>query len=571
MRWALLLLIAGAAHAAVTSDPNLTIPIISDGGGSGTVTSITAGNGLTGGTITGSGTIALSAPVIPANGGLGSTGVPAAGQIPVGNAGGTAYAPVSLSGDVTNDSTGAVTIANNAITTAKIAASAVDLTTKVTGVLPGTNGGLGVNNGANQLTVPATGTAALLGVNNAFAGANTFGTSVIPVTIAPGAATGVSPPTHFQYTDPADTNLSNGVVGLPPVLFDLSSTKQWGGNTAVANYKAIDIKAPVLSSTTATTAFGTASTVCIEGPPTAGANATASGAIALLINSGNMTLNAGTMTLKGAPSNAVITQSAASSGAAQSFLLTGGAHTNQTAGANLTQFALNFGQTEQHATGAVALNQTILFTGPTLSAVGTSTTTTADTLAISAPVAGTNMTLTTANSLHLTSGNFQNDGTSTLGTIGSTFVGNVNAGVQSGRAANAGEVGEVLTVNTSTYTNYTTTATLQQVATLSITPGAWDITAYGTFSGAGATLTSTGNSVWGLSTTTASTTGTTEGLGDLGYISEAGVNVTSGKSSIVLHKVINISTTTSYFLNSSAVFTGGNPQFVGSIVAHRIR
>ena len=40
-------------------------------GGSGTVTSITAGTGLSGGTITGTGTIALSTPVSVANGGTG--------------------------------------------------------------------------------------------------------------------------------------------------------------------------------------------------------------------------------------------------------------------------------------------------------------------------------------------------------------------------------------------------------------------------------------------------------------------------------------------------------------------
>lgn len=40
-------------------------------GGSGTVTSITAGTGLTGGTITGTGTIALDTPVSVANGGTG--------------------------------------------------------------------------------------------------------------------------------------------------------------------------------------------------------------------------------------------------------------------------------------------------------------------------------------------------------------------------------------------------------------------------------------------------------------------------------------------------------------------
>lgn len=46
---------------------------------------------------------------------------PSAGQFPVGNAGGTAYAPVSMSGDATMASTGAMTIAANAVNSSKMA------------------------------------------------------------------------------------------------------------------------------------------------------------------------------------------------------------------------------------------------------------------------------------------------------------------------------------------------------------------------------------------------------------------------------------------------------------------
>ena len=47
--------------------------------------------------------------------------IPAAGQMLIGNAGGTAFAPVAASGDVTVTSTGAHTIANAAVTNAKLA------------------------------------------------------------------------------------------------------------------------------------------------------------------------------------------------------------------------------------------------------------------------------------------------------------------------------------------------------------------------------------------------------------------------------------------------------------------
>lgn len=45
---------------------------------------------------------------------------PAAGRVPVGNAGGTAYAPVAISGDATLDNVGALTIASNVVSNAKL-------------------------------------------------------------------------------------------------------------------------------------------------------------------------------------------------------------------------------------------------------------------------------------------------------------------------------------------------------------------------------------------------------------------------------------------------------------------
>jgi len=59
---------------------------------------------------------------------------PSAGQILVGNAGGTAYAPVSVSGDLTCASTGVCTVANNAIGVSKIAqAAAHTIPSNITG------------------------------------------------------------------------------------------------------------------------------------------------------------------------------------------------------------------------------------------------------------------------------------------------------------------------------------------------------------------------------------------------------------------------------------------------------
>lgn len=51
---------------------------------------------------------------------------------------------VAMSADATLSNTGALTIANLAVTNAKIANTTINLTTKVTGILPGANGGTGV-------------------------------------------------------------------------------------------------------------------------------------------------------------------------------------------------------------------------------------------------------------------------------------------------------------------------------------------------------------------------------------------------------------------------------------------
>jgi hypothetical protein len=65
------------------------------------------------------------------------------GQILVGD--GTDIASVAVTGDVTLANNGAVTIADDAVTNAKIANATIDLAAKVTGVLPIAQGGTGAN------------------------------------------------------------------------------------------------------------------------------------------------------------------------------------------------------------------------------------------------------------------------------------------------------------------------------------------------------------------------------------------------------------------------------------------
>ena len=156
-------------------------------GGTGTVTSVTAGTGLTGGTITTTGTIALVVPVTIADGGTGQTTANAAlnALLPAqsGNAGkflqtsGTNTSWVAagggsltLTGDVTGSGTGSVatTIAAGAVTYAKMqhtAAGPVLLGNPLTGAgtiaeIPPLSGGSVVITGstihlANENTYPA--------------------------------------------------------------------------------------------------------------------------------------------------------------------------------------------------------------------------------------------------------------------------------------------------------------------------------------------------------------------------------------------------------------------------------
>jgi hypothetical protein len=68
---------------------------------------------------------------------------------------------VAMSGDVTLAAGGAATISNLAVTNAKIAASTIDLTAKVTGILPVANGGQGANTLAAHGVVIGNGTSAV--------------------------------------------------------------------------------------------------------------------------------------------------------------------------------------------------------------------------------------------------------------------------------------------------------------------------------------------------------------------------------------------------------------------------
>ncbi len=112
------------------------------GTSTGTVTSITAGTGLTGGTITTSGTIALSTPVSVANGGTGASTLTIHGVLLGQTTGAVTATAAGATNTVLHGNTGADPT-YSAIVNADITNSTIDLTAKVTGVLPVANGGTG--------------------------------------------------------------------------------------------------------------------------------------------------------------------------------------------------------------------------------------------------------------------------------------------------------------------------------------------------------------------------------------------------------------------------------------------
>lgn len=143
-------------------------------------------------------------------------------------------------------------------------------------------------------------------------------------------------------------------------------------------------------------------------------------------------------------------------------------------------------------------------------------------------------------------------------------------GTATNNNAAAGNIGEEVNSTISTYTNYTTTATYQAVTSITLTAGDWDISAFCSYSANAATITAGSNAIFVISTTSASAAGATEGKNII-YIPQAALLGTSIFSDAIAPYRVSLSGSTTYYLNSQATFTLGNPQFVGTIRARRIR
>ena len=180
-------------------------PIFGDGTGS--VTSITAGNGLTGGVITTSGTIGLSVPVSGANGG---TGVINTGSLATLPSGATTLVPTTGAGAA---GTWGISISGNAAT----ATSATSSTTA--GAISGISASSLYGNPTGIL---ANGQSITLGTNLSFSGTtlNAAGSSVTPAAL----------------TETNDTNVTLTLGGTPAtaLLQAVSMTLGWSGILSIA-------------------------------------------------------------------------------------------------------------------------------------------------------------------------------------------------------------------------------------------------------------------------------------------------------------------------------------------------
>lgn len=143
-------------------------------------------------------------------------------------------------------------------------------------------------------------------------------------------------------------------------------------------------------------------------------------------------------------------------------------------------------------------------------------------------------------------------------------------GTTTNDAATAGNIGQEINAIQSTYTNFTTTAIYQNITSITLTAGDWDLSAQGTFSSNGATITGASDAIFLIGTATASATGSVEGQ-SISYVPQAALLGTSHESFSMSPYRISISSTTTYYLNAQATFTIGNPQFVGGLRARRVR
>lgn len=95
---------------------------------------------------------------------------------------------------------------------------------------------------------------------------------------------------RLLFTGAADTLLTAGTEA-PNIYFNMGQTRQHASNTIIANQRDFRISPTTHSFETATGTITKASTVCIDGPPVAGTNASITNAYSLEVVTGNVAIS----------------------------------------------------------------------------------------------------------------------------------------------------------------------------------------------------------------------------------------------------------------------------------------
>jgi hypothetical protein len=217
--------------------------------------------------------------------------------------------------------------------------------------------------------------------------------TTLPLNIIQTASASGSP-SCFAITGAASTSLTSGTEAND-VIWNLARTVTWATSTPTTQ-RAVVIQAPTYACDTAAQTIATAATFAVSGAPAAGTNVTITAALALWVQAGLSKLNG----------PFAVIPAAVSSGSATAFEFDGAVNTGQTSATEVFDVAFKLARTVTWATSTPTTQRAFVITAPTYACnTATQTIATAATLAISgAPVAGSNVTLTSSYALWVQAG-----------------------------------------------------------------------------------------------------------------------------------------------------------------------
>lgn len=138
------------------------------------------------------------------------------------------------------------------------------------------------------------------------------------------------------------------------------------------------------------------------------------------------------------------------------------------------------------------------------------------------------------------------------------------AGTITNDSATAGTLGEYIEASQTTPTNFAATTTWNDLQTISLTAGDWDVSGLieANLNGSSTTVTAMGIS------TTSGNSAPSSGIARQSFLPPTSASLSSGS---VPSFRVSIASTTSVYLKYTATFSAGNPQAIGTIRARRVR